>query len=148
MDKDYKNFIDRMGSFEDNIELSDDQINKKDNDCISHYGVLGMRWGVRRGITSNSVGATARTGQSLATLGQTINRNKNNKKTIEKAKKLTDDELKQITSRLELENRYVNSKSQQQGKSKVESILSTAGSSFAVVSSAALMVDAIKKAKG
>lgn len=38
MDKDYENFVGRMGSFEDVIDLDDNQE-------LLHYGKLGMRWG-------------------------------------------------------------------------------------------------------
>ena len=42
MDKDYENFVGRMGSFEDEIDLSDLE------DELTHYGKLGMKWGHRK----------------------------------------------------------------------------------------------------
>lgn len=154
MDNDYQNFVDRMGSFEDSLDLTDEiqhgnvKIISRNQSALKHFGILGMKWGHRKSITPSTVGAAARTGQSVVSLGQNINKGTINKKTLNKAKSLSDDELKKLTSRLELENRYINATTQQQGKQKVEGILSAAGATFAVISSAALMVDVIKKAKG
>ena len=143
INKDYDDFVARMGSFDDTLDFTDDSNNE-----IKHYGVLGMKWGHRKGIDSNVIGAAARTGQSVASLGQTVTKSSYNKKALKDAKSLTDDELKQITARLELENRYMNATTQQSGKSKVEGILSTAGAALAVVSSAAITYDAIRRARG
>lgn len=37
-DKDYENFIARMGSFDDSLDL-------EDNEDLKHYGIMGMKWG-------------------------------------------------------------------------------------------------------
>ena len=42
---DYEEFVKRMGSFD--MELSLDDVGPNKNELI-HYGVLGMKWGVRR----------------------------------------------------------------------------------------------------
>ena len=42
---DYEEFVKRMGSFD--MDLSLDDVGPKKNELI-HYGVLGMKWGVRR----------------------------------------------------------------------------------------------------
>lgn len=151
MDKDYQNFIERMGSFEDEIDLSEglehtDKIITRNGE-LTHFGIKGMKWGHHKAITSNVVGAAARTGQSATALGQTLNRSGYNSKTLKKAKTLSDDELKTLTNRLNLENNYINATTQQTGKGKVDSILSTAGATLALVSTAAVMVDAIRKVK-
>lgn len=44
MDEDYKNFVERMGSFEDDF---DDFFGVSDT-VLQHYGVLGMHWGQRK----------------------------------------------------------------------------------------------------
>jgi hypothetical protein len=155
MEKDYQNFVDRMGSFEDTFDLTDDSIEQSDikivtrnKSALAHHGVLGMHWGKHKAINASTVGAAAKTGQSAAALGQAVNKNSFNGKTLKEAKSLSDDELKKLTNRLNLENNYMNAKTQQSGRSKVEGILSTAGATMALVSSAALMVDAINRARG
>lgn len=42
---DYEEFVKRMGSFD--MELSLDDVGPNKNELI-HYGILGMKWGVRR----------------------------------------------------------------------------------------------------
>jgi hypothetical protein len=173
VDKDYRNFAERMGSFEDDLDLSSDDLKHSkvivtrnrsaiiNEDEITHFGIKGMRWGRRSNFVGppkpkhrintndfNAIGASARAGQSVSTLGQTINRGGFNGKVLKTAKSLSDDDLKKLTNRLNLENNYMNATTQQAGRSKVESILSTAGATFGVVASAALMVDAISKARG
>ena len=174
MDGDYQNFVDRMGSFDDTIDLSNDNVQVDTNivtrnrsAALAHFGIPGMHWGHHSNtiknvkwtssdgssnspfkINTNTVGAAARAGQSASMLGQTVNRNGFSKKSINNAKKLTDDDLKKLTNRLNLENNYINATNQQSGRGKVDRILSTAGATMAFVSSAALMVDAINKARG
>lgn len=152
MNKDYNNFVARMGSFEDTLDLTDDE--------LKHYGVLGMKWGRRssspntikpshmKAMTPGTINAVAKTGQSAANFGQAINKSRFTSKAVKQAKSMSDDDLKQIVSRMELENRYLNAATQQAGRGKVDSILSTAGSALAVASSAAVMFEALKKVKG
>ena len=153
MNEDYKNFVKRMGSFEDTIDLPDDTIKQSDikivtrnrGAALAHFGIRGMKWGHHKAINANVVSKAAKTGQDLTSLGQTVNKGGFNKKTLREAKNLSDDDLKQLTSRLNLENNYINAKQQQSGRGKVENILSTAGSALGVASSAALLYQTIKK---
>ena len=144
MNQDYKNFGERMGSFEDTMDVSGDNLT---HNSLSHYGVLGMKWGRRKGINATTLGAAARTGQTVTNLGQTINKSGTNKKSLVKAKNLSDEDLKKLTARLNLENNYVNAKTQQSGKSSVEGILTIAGGVLAMASSAAILYDTVKKFK-
>lgn len=147
MYNDYKNFVDRMGSFEDTLVLDEKLKNKKivikNIDSLSHHGIMGMKW--HHHVNANVVGRAAKTGQDLATLGQTVNKGGFNKKTLKEAKNLSDEDLKNLTNRLNLENNYINAKQQQSGRGKVDRILSTAGSTLAVASSAAVLYQTIKK---
>lgn len=50
-DKDYENFIARMGSFNDTLDLED-----KD-ESLQHYGIPGMKWGKRKAAGYDVKGA-------------------------------------------------------------------------------------------
>jgi hypothetical protein len=160
LDKDYENFVERMGSFEDTLDISGDNLEHSDkivtrnrsaltqNDELSHFGIPGMKWHHHKAVNAVTIGAAARTGEKVAKLGQDVNKVGFNKKSLKEAKSMSDTDLKQLTNRLNLENNYINAKNQQTGRSKVEGILGTAGSALAVASSAAVLYDVIKKARG
>lgn len=145
MDKDYQNFGERMGSFEDDLDISGENLMHSDE--LVHFGKLGMKWGHHKVLNATTLGAAARTGQSAAQLGQTVNKTGFSKNALKEAKHLSDDDLKKLTNRLNLENNYMNAKNLQSGKGKVENILSIAGGALAVASSAAILYDTIKKFK-
>lgn len=145
MDRDYQNFGERMGSFENTLEVSDDTSSHSDE--LKHFGKLGMKWGHHKSINSSTIGAAARTGVGVSNLGKTVNKNHYSKEALKKAQYMSDEDLKKITTRLNLENNYANAKDIQSGKGKVNSILTTGGSLLAVASSAAVLYDVIKKAR-
>lgn len=153
MDKDYQNFVERMGSFEDTLDLSDEpnddnrNIVTRNRSALSHHGVLGMKWGRRR-ISNNTASKAVKTGQDLTSLGKTLSKNGSDKQFVNESKHMSDDELKRITNRLNLENNYINAKTQQAGRSRVERLLSTFGSTLAVASSAAALYSTVKKVEG
>ena len=143
MDKDYQNFGERMGSFEDDLDISGENLMHSDN--LTHVGVLGMKWGHHKAINATTLGAAARTGKEITGLGQTINKSGYSKKALKEAKNMSDDDLKKLTNRMNLENNYMNAKNVQAGKDKVENFLAIAGSTLAVASSAAILYDTVKK---
>ena len=112
---------------------------------LYHFGVKGMKWGHHKAVNATTLGAAARTGQTATQLGQTVNKNVYSKKTLHEAKSMSDDDLKKLTNRLNLENNYMNAKNLQSGKGKVENILSIAGGALVVASSAAMLYDTVKK---
>ena len=143
MDKDYENFGERMGSFEDDLDISG--LNLMHSDALAHVGVLGMKWGHHKAVNATTIGAAARTGKELTSLGQTVNKTVYSKKSLHEAKSMSDEDLKKLTNRMNLENNYMNAKNVQSGKGKVDNILATAGGALAVASSAAILYDTIKK---
>lgn len=145
MDKSYTDFVERMGSFEDDLDISGENLKHSD---LTHFGIRGMKWGHHKTINANVISKAAKTGQDITALGQTINKGGFNKKSVKEAKSLSDDDLKKLTTRLNLENNYINAKQQQSGRSKVEGILSTTGSALAVASSAAILYETIRKLQG
>lgn len=64
------------------------------NDSLTHHGVLGQKWGVRR--YQNYDGSLKSAGRMKA----------REKYKMRETKKLTDNELKRRTNRLNLENNY------------------------------------------
>lgn len=164
MNQDYKNFVERMGSFEDTMDVSGENLT---HNALAHFGVLGMKWGRRKSnnivnakwtssdgknntplkINATTIGAAARTGQTVTSLGQTINTSRSSTKSLKLAKNLSDDDLKKLTTRLNLENNYVSANVKQTGKSTVEGVLTIAGGVLATASSAAILYETIKKFK-
>lgn len=101
MDLDYKNFTERMGSFDMEIDLPDDlELLPKvvDTEYLVHYGILGMKWGVRR--YQNKDGSLTPAGLKKAQKADDKWVKKNSSKITEKATKKTTKELTSYTEKL------------------------------------------------
>ena len=123
---------------------------------LFHYGVLGMRWGVRR---SKAQLARAR-GSSKKSLFTFKKKKKNIKETKPESatkksvKDMTDDELRKEIGRLELEKRYrdlsgpTEQKKVFNGKQFVKEVLETSGKNLATQVVNEMGAKAINKAFG
>lgn len=100
------------------------------NTVISHHGILGMKWGIRRYQYKDGT-RTPEGKKRLKAPAKESATHENNSKT------LSDEELKQRISRLELEKRYrdlsrdINPKQVSKGKKFVMDVLEKSGSNIA-----------------
>lgn len=74
-----------------------------DGNELFHYGVLGMKWGVRRTPAQLARARGDRTSTSSAKTNKSSSKTSSSSK---KASEMTEDELKSKIQRLELEKRY------------------------------------------
>lgn len=105
----------------------------KNSDYLIHYGVLGMRWGVRKSRPRSSGTRSKSKSRKIGFFKQRKMQKARKKAkaaktpSIEKksVKKMSDDELKAAISRLELEKKYksLNVEQVSTGKKLVNSIL-------------------------
>ena len=111
------------------------------SDELYHHGVKGMKWGVRKEVVS-TIGKTSR--KTADKFGNSY-KLRTSSKALAKAKTMSDEELRKVASRLELENRYVNARTAQAGKSKINSLLSTIGTMSTAAVGVMTVYEKIKK---
>lgn len=122
------------------------------NEELMHYGVLGMRWGVRRSKPSSggsrSGSRKGRTDDASDPKKTAKAESKPKKRTV---KDLSDAELREKISRLELEKRYKdlaksNAPAESAGKKFVKEVLTNSGKNVATQLTTYVMGTAVNKA--
>ena len=89
---------------------------------LYHYGVLGMRWGVRRSTPGSSGSGKRSKGSKLA-----IDPSYKKAHSKKKAKYMSDNELREVNNRLNAERQYKDlTRTKSKGKAFVDAFTSTA----------------------
>ena len=99
------------------------------NNELYHYGVLGMRWGVRRS-KSGSTSSGKRSKRSKPAIDPSYKKAHAKRK----LKYTSDSELREINKRLNAERQYKDlTRTKSKGKAAVDAFVSTAGTIAAVM---------------
>ena len=121
---------------------------------LSHYGVAGMHWGVRRTEaqleTDKKILDTSSTAVRESKNINTAIRSARTTNKLKEAESLTDQELKDRVARMNLEQQYSNLSAAKtsRGQAYVQNTLDVAGSVLAIAGSAATIALAVKQLKG
>jgi len=106
---------------------------------LKHFGVLGMKWGVRKGSkTGASAGSKAKTGASTASKSKTGAESQNGRSSDyakasalknKRIANMSNDELAEVTRRIQLEQNYrrVTTPTKSKGRAFVEAQLQNVG---------------------
>ena len=123
------------------------------NNELTHYGILGMKWGVRR---SEAELARARKytedAQNIVRESKNINRSIGDIRSATNKVNLSsmsDSELRERVNRMNLEQQYANlsANAKSKGQAYVSNTLEVAGSALAITTSALAIALSIKQLK-
>lgn len=126
-------------------------------DNLYHWGIPGMKWGVRRDRTKEQImidkktyetgAATAKEYGNIAGLMRTRKEDRYSNVKRREAKEISDDDLKRIVNRLNMEQQYRNltTKDVDVGKSRLEDILMMTGSLMTIAATGAGLALTIKQ---
>lgn len=138
---------------------------------LIHYGVKGMKWGVRKDRSSSTGSKPKLSAKDFNDIKKGVDEtnrsvsaysnyrsNKQKRKAVRNATKnldfneMTDKELRDVVNRMNMEQQYVNLVTNKavmnSGKSKVDRTLEVVGDVLTVTSSALAIAVAIKQLKG
>lgn len=131
---------------------------------LYHYGVKGMRWGVRRDRSSSNGSIDLKTAKKKTeAAGRIVNETQNinnqisktrmtkaGKKQLNVAKQMNDKELREAVNRLNMEQQYANLSTNHinSGRANVDAVLSRVGTAVAITNSALGIALAVKQLKG
>lgn len=123
-----------------------------DNAELIHYGVKGMKWGVRR--TPAQLGHQGKPKKVPKRARESPKNKKSQNKPKKKVQELSNDELREAINRLDMEKRYKelerNAKSQpiDEGKKFVKNVLKKSGENVATQFAVFALATMINKAVG
>lgn len=117
---------------------------------LQHHGVLGMRWGVRRFRQKAKIGDY----QGMLGNAKTINdgaaktvKRRGIKKYAIDAKGMSDDELRTVNNRMNMEKQFVQLSSEQinTGRATVKDVIEGVGTAISMTTAALTLYSTIKK---
>lgn len=129
---DYDEFVKRMGSFDMELSLDDIGEGNTEDDTLKHYGVKGMKWGVRKSVSGyKRAGMVTKKrqlakdkkdlakvqsgkGRSVGFTKSVQKKRKPKEKERDRVKKMTNEELQAVNKRMQLEQQYSQLKKQTQ----------------------------------